>query len=362
MKRWFLIVALGGAFYSPILSQTDFVQTELRLKILLDSVRKSPNDSSKLANNTRFKNQLEKTLKDVNSFDYPFNTLKTLGTIESPDNQIRIYNWNLEMDDKTQRYFCFVQKIDSRKKSVKLIELKEDLENFNYRTEEVVDGQKWYGALYYQIIPILKNNKTLYTVLGWDGHTDRSSIKLIDIMTITGSTVKLGAPLFKLNDKIKKRVYFEHSEQSTMTCRWENTQQRIVFDHLSPETPTMEGFYEYYVPDMSYDAFEYVGNKWNLIEDIISVNSSSVEVKLHKINEETGDIDTEIIANKWIDPSVSGSTQNTHVAVKPDKEIKSDTKKDSKKTPQSALDRYNEGKKQKALESNIKINKRKRKN
>ena len=69
-------------------------------------------------------------------------------------------------------------------------------------------------------------------------------MKLIDVLSIQGNHVKLGWPLFITKNEKLKRVVFEYSKKATMSLRFEDKYQRIIFDHLSPETPSMAGFYE----------------------------------------------------------------------------------------------------------------------
>ena len=60
-----------------------------------------------------------------------------------------------------------------------------------------------------------------------------------------------------------------------MSLKFEPEYNRIIYDHLSPETPSMTGFYSYYVPDFSYDAFVFYKSKWILQEAVVGVNKKS---------------------------------------------------------------------------------------
>lgn len=331
-----------------LLAQDAIVQQEAELEILLDSLRAAKNDVSKNNWNAQFKKQLEQTLNEPTALTYTFSKLKTIGIINSPDNLVRIVSWNVEQDDQSQRYFAYVLKGDERKPEHKVIELVDNSFMLPARTDDVLEADNWYGALYYKIIPVEKNNKTYYTLLGWDGNTTSSNIKLIDVLYFSGNSLKLGAPLFKAGDDTKKRVYMEHSEKTVMSLRWDEDHQRIMFDHLSPETPTMEGFYEYYVPDMSYDAYEFNGNKWMLVEDVIGVNKDEEMITVKSINPRTEEIMETEMANKWVDPTTEGSpaSKEVHVAVTPDteSELAAASEKEAKtkknKDPQNAMEAY----------------------
>ncbi len=329
-----------------LVAQDAIVMQEAELATLLDSLRAAKNDDAKNNWNAQFKKQMEQTLNEPTALTYNFTKLKTIGIINSPDNLVRIVSWNVEQDDQSQRYFAYVLKGDERKPEHKVIELVDNSFMLPARTDDVLDANNWYGALYYKIIPVEKNNKTYYTLLGWDGNTTSSNIKLIDVLYFSGNSLKLGAPLFKAGDDTRKRVYMEHSEKTVMSLRWDEDQNRIMFDHLSPETPTMEGFFEYYVPDMSYDAYEFNGNKWMLVEDVIGVNKDVETVKVRSINPKTEEIVETEMAYKWVDPTTEGSpaSKEVHVAVTPDTESEvAEAKKDPKNTkrdPQNAMDAW----------------------
>lgn len=53
-----------------------------------------------------------------------------------------------------------------------------------------------------------------------------------------------------------------------MILRYNEQEDIIVCDHLSPGNPKMKGKYEYYGPDFSYDAFDFEKGKWFHKSDI----------------------------------------------------------------------------------------------
>jgi hypothetical protein len=330
------LLIFASVFYSTIIiAQFNFVERENELSILLDSLRSSKNDDAKNRWNNEFKSLLESTLKEPTIFEQQFTKLSTLGVISSPDNLMKIVNWNVEQEDQSQKYYCFVLQKDERKNTHKVVELIDNSFMLPGKPEDVLDENNWYGALYYQIIPFERNSKKSYIVLGWDGGLTSSNTKLIDVITFTGNGVKLGQSIFKTGDQTLKRVFFEHSEKTVMSLRYEEEYNRIIFDHLSPETPSMTGFYEYYVPDMSYDAFILNGSKWVLAEDVIGISKLAKTVKKNTFNPETGEVIEEEVENKWTDPtseSPAGSKE-VHVATLPDEAIEGSESNSTEKTP-----------------------------
>jgi hypothetical protein len=291
------------------------------LEKLLENMRAAKDDAEKEEHNQIFRDYMRETLKENAAFSYPFTKLKSVGFIDSPDGQLRIVNWNVEQDDMSQKYYCFLLHYDKKKKVAELSELIDDSYNLPPRPDGVLEATNWYGALYYKIIPMEKGAKTLYTVLGWDGNSSMSTIKLIDVLYFTGDNPKLGSPVFKVKDQTYKRIFFEHSKKAVMSLKYEQEHNRIIFDHLSPETPDLKGFYSFYVPDFSYDAFIMDNNKWVIKEDVIGVNKAADEkTAVYVKNERTGKVEKKEIKNKWVNPEDSGTPGggSEHVAVTPE--------------------------------------------
>jgi hypothetical protein len=89
-----------------------------------------------------------------------------------------------------------------------------------------------------------------------------------------GDTV-FGKELFKFPRKYPRRIVFQYSSEVVMSLKYYDDKQMIVFDHLSPKDAFMEGQYQYYGPDFSYDGFTYHKDKWKYIEDIDIKNIKS---------------------------------------------------------------------------------------
>jgi hypothetical protein len=73
-----------------------------------------------------------------------------------------------------------------------------------------------------------------------------------------------GMPVF-LDDKKRKktRVVFSFNAQAVMLLRFNKKKKMIVFDHLSPASPSQKGQFRYYGPDFTYDGFQFKKGKWN---------------------------------------------------------------------------------------------------
>jgi hypothetical protein len=335
-----------------------FFDREKQLSAYLDNLRNAKSDLDRETANQTFKTYLQETISLKGSFDYPFAMLKSVGTIKSPDNQFRFFNWNVEQEDETHKYYCFILKFDDKKKEWKTIELIDNSMMLAPQPEDVLEENMWYGALYYKIIPVEKSNKTYYTLLGYDANNNMSHTKLIDVLSFTGSHVRLGSPIFKIKDQVLKRVFFEHSKKCVMSLNYDEARNRIIFDHLSPETQSMEGFREFYVPDMSYDALKFVNNKWVLEEDVIGINKKST-TKSNPVVRLDIDKEGQLVRHKenakWIDPSNPNvpAGENIHTPALPEGEIVETPRKKKNKKEESEFPPVRKGKGNKKQKSAI---------
>jgi hypothetical protein len=323
----FGIFSLTGSAQSYF--PTDMELREDTLSKILNELRGAQKDKEKDSINLIFRSCMSRTLELPEAFNYPFLKLKSVGFIDAPD-ELRIVNWNIEQQDETQKYYCFVLK--KSKNGISLTELKDNPDT-PPQPDGIIEPEKWYGALYYKIIPKERGSKKMYVLLGWDGNNSSSTIKLIDVLYFAGSNPKLGSPIFKMNNTTLRRIFFEHSKKVSISLKYEPEYDRIIYDHLSPETPALAGFYSFYVPDLSYDAFYFKDNKWILKEDVIGVNKADGDTKeVYIKNERNGKIEKVEIKDRWQSPedthSPSGGSE--HKAVLPDSDVKKEVDKREK--------------------------------
>lgn len=273
-----------------------FAQEKSKLALYEDSLKgiqhvlfKSRIDKEKLERNKQFKLLFATTLNQPNSFEYPFDSLKEVGIIISPDKYFRIINWNIPMSDGTQQYFGYLQVFQPKLKSYQLLELTDHSLNIKNAENHISDHQKWFGMLYYKIIVVKHKKKKYYTLLGWDGNDKLTTKKIVDVLTFqSDGTPRFGADIFKLEKKSVKRVIFEYSAQAVMSLKYDEDKKLIVFDHLAPSQSKLEGQYQYYGPDFSFDALEFKKGKWEYIPDIDARNEKNKNDNQYKDPKDNG--------------------------------------------------------------------------
>ena len=302
MFRPIHIVAFLTYFTFCASAQFDLEQEEIKLNQELLAFRSEFTSNGMDIASENFSAKMKVFLNQEGAFDYEFKHLETVAIIDSPDKKIRIINWNIEYPDFSYSYGGFV--LVKRNKKVSIYSLTDALDPYEPKPTSKLSADEWYGALYYKIIPFQRSRKTEYLLLGWDGGTTGSNFKIIDVLTVSKKSIGFGSPVLNNNNKISNRIIFEYAERAQMTMRFEEKYGRIVMDHLSPEATSLEGLYSYYVPDLSYDAYIYDGDYWNLKEDVIAVNSQQESAKdFIQLNPRTGKLERKKIKNGWINPS-----------------------------------------------------------
>lgn len=269
MKRFILILFwLSNLCY--VLSQnitSPFTGFETSIKLKFDSVKMLSNDSLKLGMMEQIQNEISVALKAPASYTYPFDSLKTIGKVNSPDNEFRLFSWNVFINNDAFKNYAIIQLKPEKDKECKVIVLHDNAEidkvgNFS------VNARGWYGAVYYKIIPVKIGGKLYYTLLGLDSFSPFVSKKLIDVLYFDNGEAFLGAPIFNVGGKKAGRMIFSYSARVAMMLNYDQAINTIVFDHLSPSESRYTGQYEYYGPDFSFDGFVFTKDGWQFVEDV----------------------------------------------------------------------------------------------
>ena len=79
------------------------------LKILAERIVYEELEENRRVANDAFITHLDEVLQYEKSFDYNFDSLKTISVINSPDNQFRIFTWMLRKSNGTYEYYGRVQ-------------------------------------------------------------------------------------------------------------------------------------------------------------------------------------------------------------------------------------------------------------
>lgn len=322
MKKCIIFILLfmsANAFSQSVTAdQLNVQKNELDLQVICNELYHSKtkkNDVQKQEYNKKLLQKFEDILKKDNSFEnYQFDSIKNdIGILTSPDKKFRIINWNIPKDDGTHEYYGFIQENYSKvikkgffKKiridSVQLYSLTDRSAEIKNPENAITDHKKWFGALYYKIITKKTKSKTYYTLLGWDGNDKFSSKKIIEVLTFDANgTPRFGADIFNFERKFPKRVIFEFSATCSMSLKYSPSKDSIIFGHLAPTSPQLEGQFQYYCSDMSFDGFGFKRGKWNYGADVKALNEKDEKDKLY--NDPHDRSQTNSQSNMYQDPN-----------------------------------------------------------
>ncbi|HEY0030640.1 MAG TPA: hypothetical protein VGC65_07775 [Bacteroidia bacterium] len=293
----FLLIATS-AFSQEVTTEMRIKQaeelTQTKLKPLIKKLfsAKTADEQAKL--NQDLLIIFKEAIEIPNTFDYDFDSLRQdIGILRSPDNKFRIIHWDLPKSDGTFEYYGFIQSKHTEIKkaglfrkikteTIQLYPLTDKSSEIKNPENAITDHKKWFGALYSKIILKKSGGKTYYTLLGRDGNDKFSQKKIIEVLTFDANgTPRFGADIFSFNKKYPKRVIFEYSATCSMSLRYSNKKDSIVFGHLAPIEPQLEGQFQYYCSDMSFDGFGFKKGKWNYGADVKAVNEKDEKDKYY---------------------------------------------------------------------------------
>jgi hypothetical protein len=261
-KSIFFLLAI---IYSYTISGQSFEPVKNKLSELMTMAAEEYDYAVKQEYMTSFSALLEKTLKTPNSLSLSFDSIPYLNVISSKDGAVRIFSWGVRKNDREYACNAIVQRRMGDKESpLSDVYIMDDVkQNVLDPEKEILHYPDWYGCLYSDIIETQNMGKTYYTLLGLDYNNGISHRKYIDVLTFNPQGIPLfGAPIFVDATGVKSRIVFEYSAKSVLHLKYHPDLDKIVFNWLYPIVPEKRNDKSYYVPDTTYDGYEFKNGKW----------------------------------------------------------------------------------------------------
>ena len=170
MRKILLIISL---FISLVVSANTLSEN---LNAYFTQINLSENDSIISSLNDKIKENVMQYAKADSNFYKTSLGCGRIGSVISPDSKLKIISWNYRLSDGTFAYEAVIIKNSGGKKAKVKVwntscsEAIKPLENKRYSLS------KWYGALYYNIVPW----KGDYILLGYSTYNNISKVKVID--------------------------------------------------------------------------------------------------------------------------------------------------------------------------------------
>jgi hypothetical protein len=246
--------------------------TSWKLEELFDRLVGNYNDSVRIQINDSVRTILDVYVKSDTVFTHRFTNLRYLGQIMSPDSLLKIITWNLVLENEPGRYFCYFIRKQEPGKNNKIYRLSTNYNEKQVRTDTTYTEMDWYGALYYDLKPIIVNNKRFWVMLGIDYGNYSTSRKIIEVLNFTADgSIVFGNRWFASGEQTKYRDVFEYASNAMMSLRF-RSDSSIVFDHLVPFSDSHKDDRQYYGPDYSFDAYNFEKGLWRLIINVDARN------------------------------------------------------------------------------------------
>lgn len=214
---------------------------------------------NRLKADSLFTRQLVQQLKSPFSFNFKFDSLKAIKVITSPDRFFKFFSWQIDLGDGTFRQRGAMQ-FYTLTGDLKLLPFFDNSDFIQNQTLGITDRKKWIGAIYYDIIPILFNQETIYTLLGFDENTEGISKKIIEILRFDKGEPQLGGDYFIYPEdptyplaKVDRFIY-QYKKGSNAVIKYDPLLKRIVISELAsaendlkkPETLVPSGNEKYF--------------------------------------------------------------------------------------------------------------------
>jgi hypothetical protein len=222
-----------------------------------------PTDSDRIRQGREITRMLTDWLKTDSSF-FSKTRPRHVGRVNSPDKQFNLFTFNIPLTDGTHLFSGVIQ-LAPQNGQCQVITLTDVSRQYETRPVfEQFTPERWYGSLYYEIIPRKVEGKKIYVLLGSCLNNSLfTNKKIIETLWFTDDHQPIfGYPMFDYGLKIQSRIIFEYTIMAQMSIHYNKKLDMIIFDHLAPSSPLYTNNYKYYGPDASYDGFKFKDGLW----------------------------------------------------------------------------------------------------
>lgn len=238
------------------------------LVTLFNQMYKLEHDRDKLKQNDKIVAYFNDFLSIPNSFEIKLDTLSKIGKLTSEDGKVKIFTWNIPFIDGTHQYSGFIQYKPYKNSVPEIYKLTDKSIDMADISHAVLTPEKWFGMLYYKIVQVTYKKEDYYVLLGFDFNNPLINKKIIDVLYFQDGKIKFGYPFFMEGRKTLSRLTFNYSANVVMNLRYNEKLKMIIFDHLAPTRPSLEGDYEFYGPDGTFDGYKFENGMWIKHSDV----------------------------------------------------------------------------------------------
>lgn len=245
-------------------SQPEEQNSSVLLKGLFDRLNGNYDDADRIHINDSIRLILGRYVRSDTVFGHRFGDLRHLGQVTSPDSIIKIISWNIVLNNQPGLYNCYLIKKQDKGKENTVYELFTKYDFKPVKADTTYTISDWYGALYYDLKPVVVDKERCWVLLGIDYGNPEITRKIVEVLNFNpDGSIVFGKKWFDSGEKRRFRVVFEYAANAMMSLRF-RSDNSIIFDHLVPFTASKINDYRYYGPDYSFDAYNYLNGIWKL--------------------------------------------------------------------------------------------------
>jgi hypothetical protein len=272
MKKFYLSIVLALIAHNAFSQSPQDVENELA-RLGINSVQLRT-EEERLAASDTFSMLLDQIINSEAAFNHPFEKVKNLSKLQSPDQNFRIYTWSVPLRNGS---FAFYGRLVFKEKNtfsvIALIDNGVNIENPEF---QLLKADQWYGAVYYDIIKTKHKKNTYYTLLGYRPNNSSHNEKVLEVLATDNlEPVRFGSRIFNtptLNGMNYQRPPFRlilrYNPKTVAFLRYMAQDDKIIMDHLAPPDASQKGLWAYYGQDFTYDALFWEEGMWQLQENI----------------------------------------------------------------------------------------------
>lgn len=292
IKKVIIIILVAVASLNANAQNKERMQSyQSRLAVLVERIATAPTDNERYLASEDAVALLSSALDEDGSEKWHWSLPNYASVLTSPDGHLRLFTWAVVRDNGEYECFGAVQFYNDREEEYQYLLLNDRSEDIMNREESLLSADNWLGAVYQDIIQTKMGERTLYTLLGWNGVDNLTERKIIEPVIIRGGVPQFGAAAFR-RERNLRRIVLEYSNDAMVQLGYENQivqeierervkvkgtnrhrtiekvkehyERMIIFDEVEPQVPGMEGLFQYYVPSGIELAYAFVDGKWEM--------------------------------------------------------------------------------------------------
>lgn len=240
---------------------------DVDVKLLFDQLVQTENDRHKEALSNEIWERLSVLLNQKELFSNPFKGYERMSTLLSPDGVVKVCTWNIEYTNGDNAFFGGIAV--HLNGNVRVHQLNDSYRSIRSPEQANLTASRWYGCVYYELLENRYRGDTFYTLLGYNGNTAFSKIRVVEALAIAANGIpRFASAIFTDERRSRRRLIFEYSNRANMMLRYDDGMRMIVMDNLAPIDNMFENDFRYYGPDFSYNGLRFERGKWVWYDDI----------------------------------------------------------------------------------------------